>query len=119
MQLIQPYVQKSRSSNLPRKSASVSRRPPVWIQSSVSGKSGARTEGESMARKEYRNRMKCHQAARAACAADAPAGLDVARQGVILARMPGYAGEMPTMESLRAFVEVAGVDVAALQFPAW
>src|SRR5690242_2559757 len=48
MQLIQPYVQKSRSSTRPRKSASERRCPPVWIQSSVSGKSGARTAGESM-----------------------------------------------------------------------
>jgi len=45
MQLIQPYVQKSSSSSLPRKSPSVSRRPAVCSQSSVSGKSGARTAG--------------------------------------------------------------------------
>src|SRR6478752_395221 len=42
LQLIQPYVQKSSSSSLPRKSPSVSRRPAVCSQSSVSGKWGAR-----------------------------------------------------------------------------
>src|SRR6476661_3202076 len=48
MQLIQPYVQKSRSSTRPRKSARERRCPPAWIHSRVSGKSGARTAGESM-----------------------------------------------------------------------
>lgn len=45
MQLIHPYVQKSSRTILPRRSASRSFFPPVWIQSRLSGNSGARTAG--------------------------------------------------------------------------
>ena len=45
MQLIQPYVQKSRSTIFPRRSASFSFRFPVLIQSRLSGNSGALTDG--------------------------------------------------------------------------
>ena len=48
MQLIQPYVQKSRMTMRPRRSASLSVRPPVPIQSSPLGNSGARTLGTSI-----------------------------------------------------------------------
>ena len=48
MQLIQPYVQKSRTTIRPRRSWSVSVRPPVLIQSSMSGNPGARTAGRDM-----------------------------------------------------------------------
>src|SRR5438105_683192 len=43
MQLIQPYVQKSRSRIRPRSAARDSGAPPVLIQSRPAGKSGART----------------------------------------------------------------------------
>lgn len=45
MQLIHPYVQKSRKTILPLRSARWSRRPPVWTQSRLSGNSGDRTAG--------------------------------------------------------------------------
>ena len=48
MQLIQPYVQKSRTTIRPRSSWIVSVRPPVLIQSSMSGNPGARTAGRDM-----------------------------------------------------------------------
>ena len=48
MQLIHPYVKKSRSVILPRRSMSLSGLPPLWIQSRLSGNSGDLTAGVAL-----------------------------------------------------------------------
>jgi hypothetical protein len=54
MQLIQPYVQKSSNTTFPRSSEIVRELPPVCIQSSPSGNSGARTRGSSESDRDMR-----------------------------------------------------------------